>query len=1046
MATFPSSAVAFGSAGLHKTNNLGQTTLNGGIASGATSLVLTSATALTTWPTATFCILNATKNELAFCTSRTGTTCTITKGFGSTTSVAWDNGDSLRVVLASEAIQVAFEEIIAIESYLLAGGAGLNAADNEVITGLWDFSHANGLKTGKIQERSADGGIILDFARQGFLFRNIAADTALAIQSQSAGVSSIVALSAKDGDGTDTVGHVVYGLGTPTANTNIERLFMQYTPSGPRFDIFTNASGTGTLRPLHLYTGSETNQFALGIDGGITFGMGSQQYKWLDRSNTLTLQGQTSATSSRFEFYAKDGDGTDDVTFGIFGLGTPSNITNFEEFIVGYNAGGLRYEIYNSVAGTGVRRPIHLYASGTNTQMVLETTGNVAFDTNVLYVDSVNNRVGILNTTPTTALDVTGSVTATAFFGNGAGLTGIASGTGGVINTGSTTIGADSDSDGVGVIALQTRGTTRVTISNTGITTFSKDVNLNTGATAPRFYLVVPEVTGNYADITYTTVENSPTGTAVLAHIRTQITDADPNPLKSDLYFYVNAGDSILEALRITSGRNVMLGAGGSFGASAFRVLGIANGTAPTTSPADMVQLWSDDFSASNAQLNIRAENTSTFSFGAGEGVFTGTSVLTDAANKNFRVGVRHYMNTEEAVGAFFVQSLVSSSLLNLGGGTSLFNAVTQIDFYTAANNTTVTGTRRATIDSSGNFGLATTTFGTSAAGVFALGAGTAPTTGVANVVQMWVADDPIGGVGDAALWFKTENAVEYVFGSLSSTNGILTFQPNNTDATNKGQDVVLRHYSLAQGYFRPLAFKSDSTDLLVTVGGGSGSYKAATITRFYAAANNTTTTGTLIASIGVSGLTIGPALAYAGQFGTSAAGVISIQNGTAPSTSPGDVVQMWSADIAAGQASLHVRDELGAIYQFGAETSGRPIISGITPEVANNSFSVTGKTVVGSVGSTTAIGRIEMVITQANPSTLKGDIRLLANMGDSLTELLRVADSGHVVYKTLSSTSPTTDHLANTDFAMSRNGNTGIRFALRGSDGTIRTAEIVVS
>ncbi len=62
----------------------------------------------------------------------------------------------------------------------------------------------------------------------------------------------------------------------------------------------------------------------------------------------------------------------------------------------------------------------------------------------------------------------TGTVTAAAFVGSGAGLTGIGSGTGGVINTGSTTIGADSDSNGVGVIDLQTRTVTRLRIANTG--------------------------------------------------------------------------------------------------------------------------------------------------------------------------------------------------------------------------------------------------------------------------------------------------------------------------------------------------------------------------------------------------------------------------------------------------------------------------------------------------------------------------------------------------------------------------------------------------
>jgi hypothetical protein len=64
---------------------------------------------------------------------------------------------------------------------------------------------------------------------------------------------------------------------------------------------------------------------------------------------------------------------------------------------------------------------------------------------------------------------IDGDLTADNYIGNGAGLTGIASGTGGVVNTGSTTIGADSNSSGVGEIAFQIDSVTKATITNAGV-------------------------------------------------------------------------------------------------------------------------------------------------------------------------------------------------------------------------------------------------------------------------------------------------------------------------------------------------------------------------------------------------------------------------------------------------------------------------------------------------------------------------------------------------------------------------------------------------
>jgi hypothetical protein len=87
---------------------------------------------------------------------------------------------------------------------------------------------------------------------------------------------------------------------------------------------------------------------------------------------------------------------------------------------------------------------------------------------NVLVVDAVNNRVGVNSTTPTTALDVDGTVTATAFVGDGANLTGIA-------NT------AIINSDQINVSGFVTATTFSGNLSGTAVTatTFTGDLTGN---------------------------------------------------------------------------------------------------------------------------------------------------------------------------------------------------------------------------------------------------------------------------------------------------------------------------------------------------------------------------------------------------------------------------------------------------------------------------------------------------------------------------------------------------------------------------------------
>ena len=71
----------------------------------------------------------------------------------------------------------------------------------------------------------------------------------------------------------------------------------------------------------------------------------------------------------------------------------------------------------------------------------------------------------------------------------------------------------------------------------------------------------------------------------------------------------------------------------------------------------------------------------------------------------------RHYTNAEENVTGMLITSSSNSltgQTVSIGGGISSANAVNEIKFYTAANNTTLTGSERMRITSSGNVGIGT--------------------------------------------------------------------------------------------------------------------------------------------------------------------------------------------------------------------------------------------------------------------------------------------------------------------------------------------------
>jgi len=78
-------------------------------------------------------------------------------------------------------------------------------------------------------------------------------------------------LYTSDGDGTDDVGFQAWGVGDPDDLTNSERGAFGWDEGDSEYQLYTAATGTGTLRPIVIFTSGNADQVHLDTSGQVGF-------------------------------------------------------------------------------------------------------------------------------------------------------------------------------------------------------------------------------------------------------------------------------------------------------------------------------------------------------------------------------------------------------------------------------------------------------------------------------------------------------------------------------------------------------------------------------------------------------------------------------------------------------------------------------------------------------------------------------------------------------------------------------------------------------
>ena len=201
-----------------------------------------------------------------------------------------------------------------------------------------------------------------------------------------------------------------------------------------------------------------------------------------------------------------------------------------------------------------------------------------------------------------------------------------------------------------------------------------------------------------------------------------------------------------------------------------------------------------------------------------------------DSAVKGATFNGAHYTNSEEPLLLGATYSNSTENVCYYGGGWSAANTATSLQFYTAANNTTTTGTERMRITSSGNVGIGTT----SPAQKLDVNGSIKATQGLGTTIY-------VGNISQ-----NTTASISYPYNSLSliaaEGNNAALFLTKPTGGSigcrgvySTGSDIVFGLTSEPAGgtYLRIWYDPSGTTLYIKNVNSYTGPYKIVTLSTF---------------------------------------------------------------------------------------------------------------------------------------------------------------------------------------------------------------------